>query len=170
VKQWYVLRSKPRKEQSLYQVVLSEGVECFYPQIWIKPANPRSSTIRSYFPGYMFVHVDLDDRGRNFFRWMPFSLGLVKFDGEPALVPENLVVGLKQRLDALNGRKNHQFEGLKPGVGLKITDGPFEGYEAICDARLSGQDRVRVLLKLLDDTKRLPLELNIGQVSLKTQA
>ena len=38
---------------------------------------------------------------------------------------------------------------LKRGDVVKIQSGPFAGYDAIFDARLSGQERVRVLLQLL---------------------
>jgi hypothetical protein len=40
---------------------------------------------------------------------------------------------------------------------------PFAGYEAIFDMRVSGTERVRVLLKLLS-RQEVPLELSAGQI------
>jgi len=45
-----------------------------------------------------------------------------------------------------------------------ISDGPFAGYEAIFDTRLPGSERVRVLLQLLNSQRRVPVELNAGQI------
>ena len=85
---WYALRTKPRKEPALAQYLRAEGLECFYPQLRVNPVNPRARKTKPYFPGYLFLHTDLVRVGRNRFRWIPGSLGLVRFGGEPALVQE----------------------------------------------------------------------------------
>jgi len=58
------------------------------------------------------------------------------------------------------------FDGLKPGDVIQINYGPFEGYEAIFDARLPGSARVRVLLQLLSE-RRVPLELDVSHIQQK---
>jgi hypothetical protein len=45
---------------------------------------------------------------------------------------------------------------------------PFSSYEAIFDVRLSGDERVRVLLKLLN-RQQIPLELPGRQIQRKKQ-
>ena len=57
---WYVIHSKPRKENQVYSQLQARAIETFYPTIRVKPVNPRSAKIRPYFPGYLFVRVDLD--------------------------------------------------------------------------------------------------------------
>ncbi len=47
-----------------------------------------------------------------------------------------------------------------------IHSGPFAGYEAIFDLRLSGSERVRVLLKMLNN-RNLPIELDSQQIEKK---
>lgn len=161
---WYVLRSKPRKERALYRFVSSEGVECFYPRIRVNPVNPRARKIKPYFPGYMFVHTDLKEVGQSMFRWMPHSLGLVRFGGEPAPVPANLVQGIKRTTRKISKAGGETLYGLERGDEVFIEGGPFEGYRAVFDTRLSGKDRVRVLLTMLQETRKLPVELDAGQI------
>ena len=161
---WYVLRSKPRKERALYEYVLAENVECFYPQLRVDPVNPRAQKIRPYFPGYMFVHTDLDEVGRFRFRWIPNSLGLVRFGGEPAPVPGELVQGIKRTVSKIQEAGGETLHGLQSGDEVFIEDGPFEGYRAIFDARLTGKQRVRVLLQMLSVQRELPVELDVGQI------
>ena len=62
--QWYALRSKTRKEDIVWKQVNSRGIEVFFPRIRVHPVNPRSRKIKPYFPGYMFVRLDLAEMGQ----------------------------------------------------------------------------------------------------------
>jgi transcriptional antiterminator RfaH len=161
--QWYVLRSKPNKELILWRELLARGFDCFYPQLHVQPVNPRSRTIRPYFPSYLFVHSDIEQVGHSTFQWMPFSGGLVSFDGEPAAVPDSLIQAICRHVDQINAAGGEQLAGLKPGDVVLIKSGPFDGYEAIFDTCLEGTERVRVLLKLLR-ARQVGLELPAGQI------
>ena len=163
---WYALRSKPRKEETLWRQLRARDVEVFYPQIKVQPVNPRARKVRPYFPGYMFVHTDLDEVGLSTFQWMPHAIGLVTFGGEPAHVPDALIHAIRRRVEEIAAAGGELFDGLRKGDLVKIKGGPFEGYEAIFDTRLDGQERVRVLLRLLSD-RSIPLELDAGQVERK---
>lgn len=164
---WYVLRSKPRKEEMLWRHVRSQGFEVFYPRLRVNPVNPRSRKLVPYFPGYLFVKADLADIGTSHFQWMPHSQGLVNFGGEPSTVPENLIHEIRQRVEAIAAAGGELFDGLHRGDIVRINDGPFRGYEAIFDTRLPGSERVRVLLELLSNQRRVPIELNAGQIKRK---
>lgn len=166
-KRWYALRSKPRKESIVWRKVLSMGIECFYPRIRTRPINPRSRKAKPYFPGYLFVRVDLEDLGISTFRWMPHTLGLVTFGGEAAYIPDNLIQALKRQITSVNEDGGETFDGLRRGDKVKIIDGPFSGYEAIFDHRLSGKERVRILLKYLNSDRRVPLELDVSYIGRK---
>ena len=161
--QWYALRSKPNKEEALSRELLARNYEVFYPQINVQPVNPRSRKVRPYFPGYMFLNVDLAAVGYSALAWMPHSYGLVFFGSEPALVPETLITTLRRHVDSINAAGGELFSGLQPGEVVSIQAGPFAGYEAIFDARLPGSARVRVLLKLLN-RNQIPVELPAGHV------
>lgn len=162
---WYALRSKPRQECSLYSYICSEDVECYYPRIRVNPVNPRSQKVKPYFPGYMFVQVNIKEEGKNRFRWTPYSLGLVRFGDEPAVVPDNLICGIQRTLEKINAAGGEEMYGLNPGDKVLIEKGPFQGYCGVFDTRLSGRDRIRVLLTMLQDGREVPVELKIGQIS-----
>jgi transcription antitermination factor NusG len=146
---WYVLRSKPNKETLLWEQLSIRNVETFHPQIRARPVNPRARKVKAYFPGYVFVHLDLDLIGPSVLQWMPGAVGLVSHGSQPSTVPEPLIAALKKKVDQINAAGEELFEDLQSGDLVQIKSGPFEGYEAIFDARLAGSERVRVLLKLL---------------------
>ena len=164
---WYALRSKPRKEEVVWRQVLSRGVETFFPQIRVNPVNPRARKLRPYFPGYLFVFADLEEVGLSVFKWMPFTVGLVSFGGEPAIVPPNLIFSIRERVEEINTAGGEIFERLQQGEEVRIREGPFKGYEAIFDARVPGSVRVRVLLKLLDNQRQVPLEMDASHIQRK---
>ncbi len=160
---WYALRSKPRKEEVLWQQLLAREVEVYFPRIRVHPVNPRSRKLRPYFPGYLFVQVDLEEVGLSFFKWMPHAIGLVSFDAVHADVPEPLIHEVRKRVDEIAAAGGEFYDGLQKGDPVRISSGPFAGYEAIFDLRLPGDERVRVLIQMLTD-RNLPVELKSGQV------
>jgi transcription antitermination factor NusG len=50
------------------------------------------------------------------------------------------------------------------GQRVVIQEGVFEGYEGIFDAYISGNDRVHILLKMLND-RFMPMEIDRALVS-----
>lgn len=147
---WYVLRSKPRKEEALFEFASQKGYKVYFPKLNVDPVNPRSRHIVPLFPGYMFVKVDLEDVGVSTFKWMPFSLGLVRFGSTPGSVPEGMVNAIRRRLDEQNSRKAENGSKFQQGDRLRVKDGPFEGFEALFERSTTGQGRVQVLMKLLN--------------------
>jgi transcription antitermination factor NusG len=162
MEQWYALRSKPRKEDIVWRQARSQGFETFFPRLKVNPVNPRARKLVPYFPGYLFVHVNLEEVGLSVFQWMPHSTGLVSFGGEPAYVPDHLIYELQKHVLELKDAGGEVFLGLKQGDRVLIEDGPFKGYEAIFDVRLPGTERVRVLLEMLGNQRNIPIELDAG--------
>ena len=133
-------------------------LEVYFPALHVEPKNPRASRVRPFFPGYMFVRIDLDDQGDNALRWTPGTMGLVRFGDKPAIVPDNLIGELRHRLATLQEKGGSEEKQYEKGERVRIVDGPFAGYEAIFDAHLSGNDRVHVLLSFLSrEPRRLRL-------------
>lgn len=161
---WYALHSHPRKEEILYRQVIAGDMEAYYPFIPSNAVNPRARKFKPYFPGYLFVHVDLNVVGLTTFQYMPNANGLVIFGGEPAIVPDNLVNAIHRRVDEIVEKGGEVYVNLKPGDKVRIQSGPFADYNAIFDARLPGTTRVRVLLKMLNE-RILPIELGEDDIT-----
>ncbi len=169
---WYALHVKPHKERAVYDLLLAQdGVRdiheegngdstvVFFPSVRVKPVNPRSAKVRPYFPGYMFIHANLELLGVNAFSWIPGTRGLVSFGDEPAAVPEHLINELKSRMVRIEEAGGMVFDSLQKGDRVRLISGPLAGYEAIFDMRLPGQQRVQVLLSFLSNhPQRLKLD------------
>jgi transcription elongation factor/antiterminator RfaH len=160
---WYVIHSKSRKEDFLSEQLELRRMEIYHPRIRVQMVNPRARKVKPYFPGYVFVHLDLEKAGTFSMQYIPGAAGLVSFGGEAADVPDGLIQDIRHRVDEINNAGGELFEVLKMGETVMIQSGPFAGYEAIFDARLPGSDRVRVLLKLLKN-RQMQVDLPAGQI------
>jgi transcription antitermination factor NusG len=147
----------------VWRQIKGQGFEVFYPRLRVHPVNPRARKIKPYFPGYMFVQVDLEEAGISTFQWMPHSLGLVSFGGEPAVVTDALIHAIRTRIEEIEAAGGEIYDGLHQGDRIFIKYGPFAGYEAMFDVRVSGTERVRIFLKWLSG-RLVPLELDIAEI------
>jgi transcription antitermination factor NusG len=169
---WYALRSKPNKEEALWREMGGRGQEVFFPFVRVQPVNPRARKMKPYFPGYLFVHINHLLVGPTLYAWMPYAQGLVSFGGQPAEVPDGLVSAIQSRVQEINASGGEALETqrrhasrFKEGDRVVINDGPFAGAQAIFDAHLTGVDRVRVLL-LLIQARPIKLDLPAAQIQL----
>lgn len=165
-KLWHVLRSKPNKEQFLASQLELRGIENYYPALSVHPVNPRSRKIKPYFPGYVFIHTDLTVNEAGLFERIPGTSGMVYLGGEAGYIPDNIIHAIQLRVNEINGAGGEFLESLHKGDIVKIHSGPFEGYEAIFDAKIDGKERLKVLLTMLKGRK-LPVELPAGYMSIK---
>lgn len=160
---WYALHVKPHKERMVAKHLLANQIETFYPFIHVQPQNPRAAKQRPFFPGYLFVQIDLEQLGQNALRWTPGVHGLVQFGDHPVVVPERLIQELKKRLNQIEAQPNWGIGNFQKGDRVQIIHGPLSGYEAIFDIKLAGQDRVRVLLAILSQHPH-PVKLHVSDI------
>ncbi len=146
---WYTLWAKPHKERAVAHALSLQEIEHFLPMVKVNPKNPRAAKYRPYFPGYLFIHINLEETGMNHFNWFPGTHGLVRFADEPAVVPTNLIDQIQHQLVEIDKVGGLVFDNLEQGDKIRIKSGPFAGYEAMFDMRVSGKDRVQVLLAFL---------------------
>jgi len=140
---WYALYTCPRHEKCVAYQVEQRSIACFLPLYrsvhrW---KDRRKELDLALFPGYVFVRLALQDRLRVL--QLPSAVRLVSFNGQPAVLPEAEIEGLRQRL-ARGGRlEPHPY--LRVGRRVRVCGGPMQGLEGIIVRR---KDRCRVVFSL----------------------
>src|SRR5688572_20692738 len=99
---WYVMHSKPRKEALLQERLRIQRIESYLPSIRVNPVNPRARKEQPFFPGYLFIQVDLERISLSELRRIPGSIGIVCSGGEPAYVAETLIRVIQKQVDEIN--------------------------------------------------------------------
>jgi transcription antitermination factor NusG len=89
---------------------------------------------------------------------------MVSFGNEFTPISDHLMQAIRERVDALNASESKSFENFQQGDLVIVRSGVFAGYEAIFDSRLPGQDRVRVLLQLIEN-QQYRMVVPAGQIS-----
>jgi transcriptional antiterminator RfaH len=143
---WYVVRSKPRREEFAQGQLLRRGVETFLPRI-IEPGRgsaPRS--VGPLFPGYMFAFISLLSQYASVI-WAPGVHSMVAFGDIPVPVETAVVDFLQERC----GKEGivRCLPSFAQGDLVRVSGGPLEGLVGIVQRRASGRERVQVLMQLL---------------------
>jgi transcriptional antiterminator RfaH len=155
--QWYVLACKPNKEEIVFRQLQSRGYEVFYPRFF--SANGKSGRLymRSYFPGYLFIRLDLEKVGVSTFQWMPNTDGLVCFGMKPAFVPDSLVQAIKRHVSSINSpAQGSTLADTNIYSGVSQSDRQDDNYRAIFNSNLTSDERVGELLRMLQGLSVAP--------------
>lgn len=146
-KSWYLLRTKPRQETIAAEHLERQHFQVCLPLYRCSRRKKGSWTeVREpMFPGYLFVHLDLERQNCAPIRSTRGVSDFVRFGAEPKPVP-NAIVETLLRSDT--GAADSVEPLFKPGDPVAIVSGGFAGLKAIFQAE-KGSDRVILLLDLL---------------------
>ena len=161
VEHWYAVHTKPRKERAVQSMLASRGIKTYLPLLKVTPKRtPRGRPEKPFFNGYLFAHLNLARVPLSSINWSPGVTRVVSFGGQPALVPDEVIGWLRERLAGIDTSDYHQGLPLRPGDRLRVTKGPLQGMEAIFEQRLSSGDRARVLIETLGRLLSCQIDLN----------
>ena len=155
MKNWYALHTKVNYERKIAHILLQKDIETFVPVTKFGPAGQER--IRPFFPGYLFMHLDLETANPTHWQWTPGVRRIVTYGQEPIPVPEEVIIFIKQKLHELASKKGRRSFDFEPGDIVRIKDGPFEDMVAIFEKETSPEGRVQVLLNALNRSVRLSL-------------
>lgn len=144
--QWYVVRSKPRRETYAQGQLLRRGVETFLPRIVETAPGRGEPQVGPLFPGYLFARLDLLTQFTSVI-WAPGVHSFVSFGDTPAPVDPAVMAFLQERAgDEGVVRVTRTFND---GDVVRVVRGPLGGLIGVVQGQCSGQLRVRVLMELL---------------------
>jgi transcription antitermination factor NusG len=112
-----------------------------------------------YFPCYLFARIDLTVVPRSTIDWMPGIRRIVGAGGQPAVVDDEIVEMVRQRLEAI---EEVGYGNLKQGDRVRIISGPLRDLEAVFDKPMSAENRVRILLDVVG--RMTPVEIDYSEI------
>jgi len=145
---WYVIQTKPKKEQEADSYLSTKGVEIFSPLIetFLMRNGRVGKELKPLFPGYIFGNFDLE-QNYPLVRWARGVKSVLGFGGYPTSISEEVVEIIKGRTDTQGVvRIIHNF---KPNDVVRIKTGPMKDLLGIFERWMSDNERVRILLNLI---------------------
>jgi transcription elongation factor/antiterminator RfaH len=124
---WYAVYTQCRHEARVEGALQRSGVEVYLP--WITVPGRRRDRRRlitiPLFPGYLFVHTDLDSYRYREILKVPGVVRLLGHKGGPTPVPEQTIHSVKAIAEA--PLPCYPWPYLKTGTLVQVLEGPLAG-------------------------------------------
>ncbi len=123
-------------------------------------AGKRTITSRLFFPGYILVEMELNERTYHFVRQTNGVLGFLG-DQEPIPLKDDEIGDILNQIEA-------KKEKVKPkvlfevGEAVKVTEGPFVNFSGVVNEINPDKGKLKVMVSIFG--RSTPLELEYWQV------
>lgn len=172
-KRWYVIQAmvgyesqvvKNLKENIKNSQLDDEFDEILVPTeevVEIKSGQKRRSE-RKFFPGYVLVHMIMNEETWHCVRRTPRVLGFIGGTSDrPAPISEKEAMAIMDRIQ--EGTEKPKPKTLfEPGEVVRVNDGPFADFNGVVEEVNYEKSRLRVAVLIFG--RSTPVELEFGQV------
>ncbi|MDW8247236.1 MAG: transcription termination/antitermination protein NusG [Sandaracinaceae bacterium] len=170
-KKWYVVQTYSGYEQkvkvALEERVRREGLSEYFGEILIpheqvqdpKTGEKKTKT-RSFYPGYIFVEMELNEKTWYLVRSTPRVSGFVG-GRHPLSIPETQVRQIAQQIaeGQIKPKPKANFEN---GDQVRVIEGPFANFTGVIQEINPTKQKVTVLVSIFG--RSTPVELEYSQV------
>ena len=187
-KKWYVLRAAGGKERKAKEYLEKEierrGLQDLVSQVLVPTEKvyrirdgKRVCTERLFYPGYVLIEAELTGELQHIIRnEIPHMSGFLtekqdvkRGDGKTQI--EKLPTPIRQdEVDRILGKKDEMADteavtvvDYQVGDAVKITDGPFEGFDGTVEEIVEDRSKLKVMVMIFG--RKTLLELNFTQVT-----
>jgi len=156
---WYAAYTCANHERSVRDQLEQRSVESFLPDYetvrrW---KDRRIRIMLPLFPGYVFVHLALRDRLRVL--QIPSVVRLVGFGGQPAVLLDQEIEGLRQGLAREMGIEPYPY--LRVGHRVRVRNGPLQGMEGMLVRKKNGS---RLVISLGLIMRSVAVEIDLAEL------
>jgi len=174
-KKWYAVHTysgfENKVKKSLEERIRQEGLEDAFGEILIPMEQvvemvkgEKKTSKRKFFPGYVLVQMEMDERTWHLVKGTSKVTGFVGSPKSPKDVPaisELEVSRLTSQISegTLKPKPKVKFE---EGDQVRVTDGPFSNFNGTVEEVKPEKGKVRVLVSIFG--RATPVELDFMQV------
>lgn len=127
-------------------------------QIEIKNGK-RKTVEKRIYPGYVLVDMIVTEDSWYVVRNTPNVTGFIGFGTRPTPVEQSEIKALKKRM----GVEEPKYKiDVAEGEAIRITDGPFTGYEGVVDDIDQERGKIKVLVSMFG--RETPVNLDFLQI------
>ncbi len=172
-KRWYVVHAYSGYEKkvmhALKERIALAGMEDYFDEVLVPTeevvemrAGQKRKSERKFFPGYVLVHMDLNDDTWHLVKETPRVMGFIGGTAEkPAPITDKEANKILQRMEASEDAPTHKIV-YEPGEMVRVIDGPFNDFTGTVEEVNYEKSRLRVAVLIFG--RSTPVELEFGQV------
>lgn len=170
---WYVVRAITGQEKKVKAMIESElayeKLLEHVPQILIPTQRvyeikngKKTSREKNYFPGYILIQANLVGEVVPTIKSVNGVVGFLGDSGNPEPLRQSEVNRILGQVDEANVEGESMVEPFIVGEFVKVTDGPFSGFNGVIEEVNEEKKKLKVMVKIFG--RKTPLELNYIQV------
>jgi len=172
-KRWYsvsVLSNFEKKvAEQIRQLVKEKGLEDEIEEVLVPTEevievrrNKKVTTERRFMPGYVLVRMEMTDRAYHLITSINRVTGFLGPQGRPMPMRDAEVNQILNRVEeGVEQPRTLIFFDI--GERVKVTDGPFEGFDGMVEEVDEANQRLKVAVSIFG--RATPVELEFTQVS-----
>jgi transcriptional antiterminator NusG len=168
---WYVVNTysghENRARLTLLERIKNGGMESEFGEVLIPTENvmevvkgQRRTSTRKFYPGYMFVQMNLNERTFHLVKNTPKITGFLG-GTSPSPVPERDITGIHSAMNEGQAKPVPKIV-FEAGDNVRVIDGPFANFSATVEDVKPDKQKVRVLVSIFG--RATPVELDFAQV------
>jgi len=168
---WYVVHTysghENRAKLGLLDRIKSGGLEDLFGEVLIPTESvmevvkgQRRTSTRKFYPGYMFVQMDLNERSFHLVKGTPKITGFLGGQ-HPTPVPEKDITGIHSAMSGSKGKPKPKVV-FEAGDTVRVVDGPFANFAATVEEVNADKQKIKVLVSIFG--RATPVELDFQQV------
>jgi len=122
----------------------------------------KVSSERRFMPGYVLVRMEMTSRGYHLVTTINRVTGFLGPQGKPMAMRDAEVNAILNRVEEGQEAPRNLIR-FESGERVKVTDGPFEGFDGMVEEVDEGNSRLKVSVSIFG--RATPVELEYTQVS-----
>ena len=170
-KKWYIVNTYSGHENkaklTLIERVQKHGLQEFFGEVLVPTESvtenikgQRRTTTRKFFPGYMFVQMDLDQETFHLVKNTPKITGFLGgTNPQPVKETEIQNINVAMTEGATRPKPRISFE---EGETVRVIDGPFANFTGTVVEVKAEKQKIRVNVSIFG--RATPVELDFSQV------
>ncbi len=178
---WYVIHTntgfEDRVKSYIEDRMIPEGFQDLVCEVLVPTetiveplkGGKKKTSVRKFFPGYILVKMELNDRSWHFIRNIPKVIGFVGGKIRDGIIDPDSVPDIEEQ-EVQKIKKQVEEGTLKPkpkisferGETVKVIEGPFANFSGVVEEVKPDKAKVQVLVTIFGRTT--PIELDYNQV------
>ena len=165
---WYAIYTRSNHEQKINHRLRRKNIDTFLPLIerWSRRKDRRKKIYLPLFPGYLFVHTEMDPLTYLEILKTDSVVRVLCYDGKPAPIPDGQIHAIQILIK--NGMAVIPSPYLKEGMKVRVVNGPLNGVEGILIEAKPNKHRLVLSVDLLKESVSVEIdELDIEPVHMQ---
>ncbi|MDX1571813.1 MAG: transcription termination/antitermination protein NusG [Xanthomonadales bacterium] len=172
-KRWYVVHAysgfEHHVKRSLEERIKRSGMEDKFGDILVPTeevvemrSGQKRRSERKFFPGYVLVHMEMDDETWHLVKEVPKVMGFIGGTADrPAPISQKEADAILQRVQEGVDKPKPKVL-FEPGEMVRVTDGPFNDFNGVVEEVNYEKNRLRVAVLIFG--RSTPVDLDFSQV------